>query len=201
MPRTTDARLRTLETAANLFRRQGYHGTPVSQILEESGAPRGSLYFHFPGGKEQIASEAATLAATEIDDLISLARARSGTAKEFVGRLVGMMARWLDNSDFTQGCPIATVTLELVPAVDEVAVAVQTAYQRWTKEIEEGLVSFSYPETEAEAFANLTLTAIEGGLLVSRAYRSTAALRQVREQLMKLAEAATGPQEAASASS
>ena len=54
----TDTRERIIRVAAELFRRQGYDGTGLNQILDESGAPRGSLYFHFPGGKQQLAVEA-----------------------------------------------------------------------------------------------------------------------------------------------
>ncbi|HUO46863.1 MAG TPA: TetR/AcrR family transcriptional regulator [Acidimicrobiia bacterium] len=186
MPRTSDARERTLETAANLFRRQGYHGTPMSQILEESGAPRGSLYFHFPGGKEQIAAEAVAVASAEMMTLIERARDRSTTAVEFIGRVTGGIARWLEQSNYIEGCPIATVTLELVPSVDEVAQAVRTAFQRWTELIKDGLVGFGVAADRAEGVALLSVTAIEGGLLLSRADRSTVALRQVREQLMAI---------------
>ena len=56
--RNTDTRERIIRTAAELFRRQGYDGTGLNQILDVSGAPRGSLYFHFPGGKRQLAVEA-----------------------------------------------------------------------------------------------------------------------------------------------
>lgn len=186
MPRTTDARLRTLETAANLFRRQGYHGTPVSQILEESGAPRGSLYFHFPGGKEQIAAESVVVASSEMEALIAWARERSKDPVEFVGRITGGIARWLERSDYTEGCPIATVTLELAHSVDEVAGAVRAAYRRWTELIRAGLVELGFPTDRAEGVALLAVTSIEGGLLLSRADRSTAAVRQVRQQLMSL---------------
>ncbi len=186
MPRTTNARQQTLETAANLFRRQGYHGTPVSQILDESGAPRGSLYFHFPGGKEQIAAEAVDVASAEMEALIEWARKRSKDPVEFVGRITGGIARWLENSDYTEGCPIATVTLELVPSVDEVALAVRAAFRRWTDLIRTGLIELGFPEARAEGVALLVVTSVEGGLLLSRADHSTVALRQVREQLMSL---------------
>jgi TetR/AcrR family transcriptional repressor of lmrAB and yxaGH operons len=186
MPRISDARRRTLETAAHLFRRQGYHGTPVSQILEKGGAPRGSLYFHFPGGKEQIAAEAVEIASAEMEALIVRARQRSSTPVEFVGRISGGIARWLERSGYIEGCPIATVTLELVPAVDDVAAAVRAAFQSWTALIGEGLTELGLPGQRAEGLALLAVTAIEGGLLLSRAEQSTTALRRVREELMAI---------------
>lgn len=190
MPRTSDARQRTLETAADLFRRQGYHGTPVSQILQDSGAPRGSLYFHFPGGKEQIAFEAVSIAAAEMEWLIQRARDRSSTPVEFIGRLVGGMARWLEKSGYEKGCPIATVTLELAPSVEAVAEAARSAFQTWTRLVGQGLAELGFPEERAERVALLVITAIEGGLLLSRAEQSTVGLRRIREELMALVEVA-----------
>jgi TetR/AcrR family transcriptional repressor of lmrAB and yxaGH operons len=186
MARSSDARARTLRTAADLFRRQGYHGTPVSQILEESGAPRGSLYFHFPGGKEQIAAEAVDIASAEMEALIDRARNLSATPVELIGRITGGIARWLEGSDYLEGCPIATVALELAPSVESVAAAVKAAFQRWTTLISEGLIGTGFPPAEAEGFALLTVSAIEGGLLISRADRSTVALRRLRQHLMAM---------------
>ncbi|TGW02048.1 TetR/AcrR family transcriptional regulator, partial [Mesorhizobium sp. M2D.F.Ca.ET.145.01.1.1] len=53
----TDTRTRMIEATALLLRRRGYHGTSLNDILTASGAPRGSLYFHFPGGKDQLVIE------------------------------------------------------------------------------------------------------------------------------------------------
>lgn len=187
MPRPTDAKERTLQTAAFLFQRQGYHATPVSQLLKESGAPRGSLYFHFPGGKEQIATEAVEVASARMEELIARARERSETPEELMGRLTGGLARWLEQSDYTEGCPIATLTLELVPAVEQVVVAVRTAFHTWTEEVGDALVEVGVPPERAESLALLAVAAIEGGLLLSRAERSTVPLRRVREELMRIA--------------
>src|SRR5947207_14909068 len=53
----TDTRTRMIEATALLIRQRGYHGTSLNDILSASGAPRGSLYFHFPGGKDQLVVE------------------------------------------------------------------------------------------------------------------------------------------------
>jgi len=193
MPRPTDARDRTLETAARLFRRQGYHGTPVSQILEESGAPRGSLYFHFPGGKEEIATEAVAVASAEMEALIDWALERSTTPIELVGRILGGLARWLEGSGYYEGCPIATVTLELVPTSESVAAAVRGAFDLWVDRVAAGLESLGLPAERARSIAMLTVTTAEGGLLLSRAQGSTAALRLVRQEVIAMVEAEPRP--------
>ena len=60
MAKDTSARM--IEATARMLQHRGYHGTALSDILEASGAPRGSLYFHFPGGKDQLAIEATRAA-------------------------------------------------------------------------------------------------------------------------------------------
>ena len=63
-----NTRERILHTASGLFQRQGYHATGLNQVLAEGKAPKGSLYFHFPRGKEQLAAEAVTAGAHEVRD-------------------------------------------------------------------------------------------------------------------------------------
>src|SRR6266536_309919 len=69
MAKASDSKEKTLAAATKLFCRRGYHGTAMHDILSESGAPRGSLYFHFPGGKEEIAEGAVALGAQNCDRL------------------------------------------------------------------------------------------------------------------------------------
>ena len=66
MPKRGETRERLLRTAATLFRQQGYHATGLNQVVADGRAPKGSLYFHFPGGKEQLAAESVALSAEEV---------------------------------------------------------------------------------------------------------------------------------------
>ena len=75
MPRRSDSRVRMIEAAVELFRRKGYHATAFSDVVRESGAPRGSIYFHFPGGKEELAGAATEAAGDEIVELVGRAAA------------------------------------------------------------------------------------------------------------------------------
>ena len=90
-------------TAADLFRRYGYHGTGVNQILDESGAPAGSLYFHFPGGKAELATEAVTVAGNEIGRGIEYLLESSDDVAEAVGRAIDFLAVDLGESDYEHG--------------------------------------------------------------------------------------------------
>ncbi len=103
MPKTTDSKGKTLAAAAKLFRRQGFHGTALHDILEAGGSPRGSLYFHFPKGKEEIGEAALTLAGEAVRLAIANAADTSESAEVFVTRVARGMASDLEKSGFTEG--------------------------------------------------------------------------------------------------
>src|SRR5260370_126560 len=93
MPRRSDSRSRMVEAASELFRRRGYHGTAFSDVVRESGAPRGSIYFHFPGGKQELAREAVALAGDEIEEMVETAAGRSADPGSLVRALGEIVAK------------------------------------------------------------------------------------------------------------
>src|SRR5919109_4577663 len=95
----TDTRDRVIQTAASLFRAQGYHATGLNQVIAEGRAPKGSLYFHFPGGKEQLAVESLTLAGDELCSALQAALASTPDPVEALDRVVGLLGAALEASD------------------------------------------------------------------------------------------------------
>jgi AcrR family transcriptional regulator len=79
-----DSRSRMIRAAAQLFRQRGYHATAFSDVIQASGAPRGSTYFHFPGGKQELAREATALAGDEIEQMVAQAAGHSDGPGSFV---------------------------------------------------------------------------------------------------------------------
>jgi AcrR family transcriptional regulator len=117
MPRSTDAREKALLTAERLFRIQGYTATGLTQILEESGAPKGSFYFHFPGGKEQMAREVLHAYGARAEAAIrTLARRHDGEPGAFVLALCRALAHELEASGWAMGCAAQNLANELAPA-------------------------------------------------------------------------------------
>src|SRR5690349_12981939 len=110
--RRSDARQKMVSAARELFREQGYHATAMSGVLERSEAPRGSVYFHFPGGKAELAVEAAGQHAREQVENIDRAAADATTAAELVRAYLGLAKANLVASDYRQGCTIAPLVLE-----------------------------------------------------------------------------------------
>src|SRR5438128_11216474 len=112
MGKADDSKGKTLTAAVKLFRQQGYHGTALHDILEAGGAPRGSLYFHFPKGKEEIGAAAVWLATKTVADFIAHAAATSKNLQAFLLQLARGMATNLERSGYREGCPVATTALE-----------------------------------------------------------------------------------------
>jgi TetR/AcrR family transcriptional repressor of lmrAB and yxaGH operons len=185
MAKAADSKGKTLAAAASLFRQQGYHGTSLHDILAASGSPRGSLYFHFPKGKEEIGEAALALAGEAVRQGIARAAEASDSAEIFLVRLVRGMAADLEHSDYQEGCPIAATALETAAQSEVLGAATRTAFQKWELEIKRGLFRFGMAAGDADLVATMVLSQLEGALLLARTYRSLEPIRRA-EQAVKL---------------
>jgi TetR/AcrR family transcriptional repressor of lmrAB and yxaGH operons len=180
-----ETRQRFLRTAANLFQRQGYHATGLNQVVTEGRAPKGSLYFHFPGGKEQLAAEAVTAGGASLGARMAAAVADAGSAGEAVTALGRFFATRLLESDFTAGCPVATIALEASASAD-IRAACDGAYGEWLAGIAAVLARHGVPSPSADA--QLVLSAVEGALLLARVRRDATVVTDVTTRLAHLLE-------------
>jgi TetR/AcrR family transcriptional repressor of lmrAB and yxaGH operons len=192
-------RKKLVETTAALLRCQGYHATGLSQIVAESGAPRGSLYFYFPGGKDDLAIAAlsASSDAWRARILAVLAEARDlGGALD---ALVTAVGDDLEASGWVNGCPVATVALESTS--EPVRAMVAAHFQRWLDLSLELLTRFGVARPLAQELGLVGLAALEGALLLARVQRSRAPLvsvgRALRMMVTPLATRAIEPAAAA----
>jgi AcrR family transcriptional regulator len=184
----SDARQRMVHSAALLFREQGYSGTGFRDVIEHSGAPRGSIYHHFPGGKAELASATVAWAGEVISRQIERA-ARDGDP---IAVLRGFVAAWrevLESSDFRAGCPIVAVAVEADAGADPVAAAGE-AFARWEDLIAGTLRDAGAARAEARRLATLVVAAIEGAIVLCRSRRSARPLTDVGRQLESTLRAA-----------
>ncbi|SRR5579884_2642050 len=189
---TEGTRARLIATTSTLLEAQGYHATGLNQILQESATPKGSLYHHFPGGKEELAAEAIAVAGQAIThdlDIIAEQGVDFGTA---LSAITSVFCERLQTSDFQKGCPLATVALEMAATSDPLQVACRDTYHAWQERIAHSLIaSYGWEPARASALALFVLSAIEGALLLCRVERSTRPLEQVMEELRLLVEGDT----------
>lgn len=161
-----------VQTAMRLFRRQGYASTGLQQILAESGAPKGSLYHYFPGGKEELGEAAVHLAAERMSETLSGLTARHKTPATFVRAYCATMAGWMTESGFRSGCPIATTMLETAPHAPALTRAGATAFDRWIDIIAPVFRRECGSDAEARSEAQRLIASMEGALIVARVRRN-----------------------------
>jgi TetR/AcrR family transcriptional repressor of lmrAB and yxaGH operons len=173
-------------STGRLLRRQGYAASGLNEIVSRSGAPRGSLYFHFPGGKEELATAAIEHTGAELRAAIAAMLAGRPRASEAVGQLIDALASGLEASGYRDGCPIATVALEAAGSSEPLRLAAERVFASWLAELERGLIAEGMSPERAADRAVLVLSAIEGALVLARVRRELGPLRAVREELVAL---------------
>ena len=188
MPRSTDSRSRMIHAAAQLFRQRGYHATAFSDVIEASGAPRGSIYFHFPGGKQELAREAIVLAGDEIEQMVAEAAGRSDGPGSFVRTLGDMVAARLESSHYRSGCAIATMVLELAPESEELSAEFEKVFGRWRQALARRFEGWGIAAGRATDLADLVMSVFEGALVVSRAARRIDSFKNAIEVLAEAIE-------------
>lgn len=174
-----ESRERLVHTAMRLFRRQGYASTGLKQILAESGAPRGSLYHYFPGGKEAIGEAAVLRAGRLMRETLAELAARHSEPCSFVRAYCAVMAGWMEESEFRSGCPIATTLLETVPESPSITAAGESAIDGWIDVVAGVLEKRGTSAREARRKAQTIVGAMEGALLLARVRRSTRPIHDV----------------------
>lgn len=178
-PRTSsrekrDGRVRLLNGARQLLAEKGYAGMELRDVAERGKAPRGSIYHHFPGGKRQLAVEAAALEGDQIRGLIERSLAERGL-KETLTMFGEIFRRRVKDHPERIGCPIAAAALAR-PEDPALATAATAAFQSWERPIAAALRDDGVSAEAAETFAGLVVSTVEGALLRARAAGSQAPL-------------------------
>jgi len=172
-----------VRATGELLRSQGYGATGLNAIVAASGAPKGSLYFHFPGGKESLAVAALAREAELLRDALAALLRSSGDLTEAIANVIDALAAGLERSNFEHGCPLATVALERATQSEAVRYAAVTGFDSWLEQIEQRLLAAGMTDAAAAKKALVLLSAIEGALILARAHRDVAPLAAVRAEL------------------
>ncbi|RWN40942.1 MAG: TetR/AcrR family transcriptional regulator [Mesorhizobium sp.] len=185
-----DTRARILETTGLLLRQRGYHGTSLNDILSASGAPRGSLYFHFPGGKDQLVIEVTRASVADVTERLGEALAAEKYPAVAVHHIYQSVGRMLEDNQFSLGCPIAPVVLDSPTDVPELAELCRSAFEQWIGLLRDAFVGAGVPERRAHALALLVESSLEGLMVIARATHDRAPLQAVADEVAALIEQA-----------
>lgn len=180
-------RERMVVSAALLIRERGAHATAISDVLQHSGAPRGSAYHYFPGGRTQLLAEAVDYAGEHVAAVIT----EAGGSLELLDTLIDKYRRQLLDTDFRAGCPIVAVSVEagddqdrerMAPVIERAA----AVFDRWSSLIAQRFIADGIPPDRAGELAVLATSALEGAILLARVRRDLTPLDVVHRQLRNL---------------
>ena len=189
MPRPDRSRTALIDTAARLFRRQGYAATGLNQILDEAGVKPGSLYHHFPQGKQQLAAAVVDHTGAGIEQLLRRFLAGGRPVADIVDRWIDLLIAGLI-ADRRDGCPIEPIATESVNASPLVRAASARAFSGWCGAIDERLHDDGWPISEAKSVATAIISLIEGALILSRIAGDPSALMAAKPAARRLLERA-----------
>jgi AcrR family transcriptional regulator len=172
----SNTRERLMTASAELFRRQGYTGTGLKQIVTEAGAPFGSLYHFFPGGKEHLGAEVVRWSGASYLALVNQCFDPApdvATAIEWAFAGAGMTLR---ETDWADACPIATVALEVASTNETLRQATAEVFESWIVAVSARFEAAGIAPEPARALTLSVLSLLEGAFIFCRAARDTAAM-------------------------
>lgn len=178
---TADTKRRMLASAAEVLRERGAAGVTIDEVLSRSGAPRGSVYHHFPGGRNQILMEALHYAGDSMSSAIGHAASQGPMA--LLREFVDLWEEVLADSGFAAGCPVVAAAISTSDEDPRLGHDAAQIFDRWRVALTRSFGADGFPESEAGALATTMLAAIEGAVILCRSLRSAQPLRDVAENI------------------
>jgi TetR/AcrR family transcriptional repressor of lmrAB and yxaGH operons len=191
MPRPDRSRAALVDTAARLFRRQGYAATGVNQILETADVKAGSLYHHFPDGKQELAAAVVDIVGGDIERRLRGFLASDLAVADIVDAWIDLMSAGL-SSDQRDGCPIEPIATESVNASPQVREASARAFGGWCLAVADRLRTDGWPNEDADQTALAVIALLEGALILSRISGNADALVAAKAAAHTLLSSASG---------
>lgn len=185
MPRPDRSRAALLDSAALLFRRQGYAATGVNQILAAADVKAGSLYHHFPEGKQELAAAVVDIVGGDIERRLRRLLGTDNAVIDIVDAWIDLMSAGL-SADQRDGCPIEPIATESVNASAHVRAASARAFGGWCSAVADRLRSDGWSDDEAEQTALAVIALLEGALILSRIAGDATALNATKAAVRTL---------------
>lgn len=182
----TNSKDKILNAASMLFRKQGYHGTSLSQITKMSNAPRGSVYYYFPNGKEQLAKEAIQQTGIRIKNHIEECLSLFDDAALGVNHWIKRIAEKLEQKEESTTISLVAMSSEVWSNNESLRLMCQEVYNEWEQLYVEKLVHSGYEPKEARRLGTAIQSWIEGAYTLSLVKNNTEPLYIVGEQILKL---------------
>jgi TetR/AcrR family transcriptional regulator, lmrAB and yxaGH operons repressor len=182
----SDTRDRLIRTTSRLLRKQGYAATGLNQVMAAAEAPKGSMYFHFPGGKEELAAAALDLFSERVRAAMADSLAQSDSVEAAVVGFFDHEIARLQRTEFLDGCAVAAVALDAAADHPALAEATKRALESWIELFTSALEAEGRPADEARRLASLIVVALEGIMVLGKGMQSTEAIAATRDALRSL---------------
>jgi TetR/AcrR family transcriptional regulator, lmrAB and yxaGH operons repressor len=179
----SNSREQILQTTCDLLENQGFHGTGLNEIVKESGAPKGSIYYYFPEGKEEIVAETVRFAGQRTAERIRTHLASIEDPAEAIRSFLETIAYHVEASGFRSGGPLTIVASESATTSERINQACQAAYDELRQAFTDKLRAAGLAEDKAVSLAWTVNATIEGAIILSRTFHSGDPLRQAAAQL------------------
>jgi AcrR family transcriptional regulator len=170
-----------LVSAAEVLRERGAAGVTIDAVLARSGAPRGSVYHHFPDGRNQILTEALQFAGEAITEVIDEAAANGGLF--LVRQFVDFWEELLVESDFAAGCPVVAAAIGAADDEPQLTTVAGNIFSHWREALTRAFVSDGFDDSDAASLAIMCIASLEGAVVLCRSTRSVDPLRDVATQV------------------
>ncbi|WP_233213333.1 TetR/AcrR family transcriptional regulator [Mycobacterium hubeiense] len=174
-------RTRMLISAAEVLRERGAAGLTIDEVLTRSGAPRGSVYYHFPEGRNQILIEALQYAGENITAVIDEAAAKGGIY--LVRQFVEFWEELLAESDFSAGCPVVAAAIGSADDEPRLTSVAGGIFKHWRDALTRAFIADGFQDADAASLAVMCIASLEGAVVLCRSTRSADPLRDVAHQL------------------
>jgi AcrR family transcriptional regulator len=179
-----DSRDKMIQSAASLIGQRGMNATSFSDIVADSGAPRGSIYHHFPDGKRQLTECAMRLTS---DQIMAYMRATTATTASGVLRhFTALFRQVVVASGGRAGCAVAGVTIDVTDDEDDLLLVARDAFHSWVSLLASQLEDTGVATTRAKGIALMAVASVEGGLILCRSEGSDEPLRVIEGELLAL---------------
>ncbi|MDT5017473.1 MAG: hypothetical protein QOD39_3633 [Mycobacterium sp.] len=174
-------RISMLVSAAEVLRERGAAGVTIDEVLARSGAPRGSVYHHFPEGRNQILTEALQFAGDAITEVIDEAAANGGVY--LVRQFVVFWEELLVESDFTAGCPVVAAAIGSADEEPQLTTVAGGIFRHWRDALTRAFVADGFEEPDAASLATMCIASMEGAVVLCRSTHTVDPLREVASQI------------------
>ncbi|MFM2392289.1 MAG: hypothetical protein RLZZ546_266 [Bacteroidota bacterium] len=175
-----------IQTTAKYIQKSGFNGTGLSDILSDVGVPKGSLYHHFPNGKDELFACAVHHYKDYLSEIFLSSMKGKSTASQGLSAMIDKYSELLKKSNYTLGCPISIIALETSGKNEILTQACKEVMDYWVEKINSYL---TYKGIISDEHAALDfLTRLEGALIVSRIYQNDKALKKLKSQIKEIIE-------------